>query len=82
MIPVIEGHAAPPSHQAHGTHHGLAARDACGKSKAGQNEQTPTLGPDAHEMLPTRKAVSQPTLSLPPAGPGFWLYWGKPFKSL
>lgn len=27
MIPVIEGHATPPSHQAHGTHHGLAARD-------------------------------------------------------
>lgn len=34
MIPVIEGHTAPPPHQAHGTHHGLAAWDACGEGKA------------------------------------------------
>lgn len=81
MIPVIEGHAAPPPHQTHGTHHGLAARDACGKGQACQNEQTPTLGPNAHET-PTQVAVSHLTLSLPPAGLGLWLYQGKLSKSL
>lgn len=60
MIPVVEGHAAPPPHQAHGTHHGLAAWDACGEGEAGHNEQTPALGPDAHEIS-TQVNVSQRT---------------------
>ena len=60
MVPVVEGHPGPAAHQAHGAHHGLAARNACGAGP-GRARSAP---------LPRRPRLRKgsPTRRVPPVG--------------
>ena len=51
VVPVVEGHPGPAAHQAHGTHHGLATRNACGRGAGGHEAWSGARAPHGHRVL-------------------------------
>lgn len=79
MVPVVEGHPGPAAHQAHGAHHGLAARNACGGvggMPGGKEAWSGARAPHGHGMLspaplprrPSQAQERKPHLTGVPSG--------------
>ena len=58
MVPVVEGHPGSVPHQAHGAHHGLAARNACGEW-VGERGQLGAGAPHGHSALSPAPAAQE-----------------------